>query len=175
MASGSFAIGRHALEVPRPLPELSSQLLSTGVWSEKHARGGLELGLRGSAPKLSPPALCNLCCDVVPPRGVAHLVIVHAGCLTREVARLLHPSQSICVRSACPSASRAKRSLARNRFGYVLQDALLRRTRSRSGRLQQHARECHGSGGAGVTHHPEPRNASAGADVSRVRWNQTKR
>src|SRR5205823_8289202 len=35
-------------------------------------------------------------------------------------------------------------------------------------------RECHGSGGAGVTHHPEPRNPSPGADVSRVRRNQTR-
>jgi hypothetical protein len=39
--------------------------------------------------------------------------------------------------------------------------------------LQQHAWECHGSGETGLTHHPEPRDASAGADVSRVRRNQT--
>ena len=39
--------------------------------------------------------------------------------------------------------------------------------------LHQHARECHGSGGAGVTHQPEPRNPSAGAEMSRVRRNQT--
>ncbi len=32
---------------------------------------------------------------------------------------------------------------------------------------------CRGSGGAGVTHQPEPRNPSAGADVSRIRRNQT--
>ena len=39
--------------------------------------------------------------------------------------------------------------------------------------LQQDARECHGSGGASVTHQAEPRNPSPGADVSRVRRNQT--
>jgi hypothetical protein len=39
--------------------------------------------------------------------------------------------------------------------------------------LQQHARECHGSGGARVADHPEPRNPLARADVSRLRRNQT--
>ncbi len=39
--------------------------------------------------------------------------------------------------------------------------------------LHQHVGECHGSGGASVTHQPEPRNPSAGAEMSRVRRNHT--
>jgi ABC-2 type transport system ATP-binding protein len=39
--------------------------------------------------------------------------------------------------------------------------------------LHQHVGECRGSGGASVNHQPEPRNPSAGADMSRVRRNQT--
>jgi hypothetical protein len=38
--------------------------------------------------------------------------------------------------------------------------------------LHQHAGERYGSGGASVTHQPEPCNPSAGADTSRIRRNQ---